>query len=382
LMPLHRLSDGRYEARYYRDGTKRSPYVREKLGWIERDEALKLYAARKASAASRRASGAHTITFASAAAKYLAIKGQKMSAAGLERAAHLIEKRFVPRFGEKRIEAIGAADCEEFLAERVREGAAKATANREWGQLRAVLRFASRKLGATSPALGAVEAFKLKNRGAKIIYLEPEEWRKLVTAFDDEERFREFIQDRRRLNGRKRDSDATTDYLARLRKSVLAMKLLLFTGARLADVVRLTWLNVDFGRNRITIAQGKANERPVILPMQPTLRKHLLSVERNEERVIGMSEIQVQRAFRVARALTGLRHAITPHALRHTLGSWLAMEGVSLRTIQEILGHSDPAITARHYAHLAPSSLGPALNRIPAIARRLPKGLPTKRRRA
>jgi site-specific recombinase XerD len=41
------------------------------------------------------------------------------------------------------------------------------------------------------------------------------------------------------------------------------------------------------------------------------------------------------------------------HDLRHTYGSHLAMRGVPLRTIQELLGHASIEQTMR-YAHLSP----------------------------
>jgi integrase len=44
------------------------------------------------------------------------------------------------------------------------------------------------------------------------------------------------------------------------------------------------------------------------------------------------------------------------HALRHFYASAPLDTGESLKTVSEHLGHSDPAMTLRVYAHLMPSS--------------------------
>jgi site-specific recombinase XerD len=64
-----------------------------------------------------------------------------------------------------------------------------------------------------------------------------------------------------------------------------------------------------------------------------------------------MAENALRRAYKKA----NLRH-IGWHVLRHTFASDLAAEGMSMRIIQELLGHSTITMTMR-YAHLAPSSL-------------------------
>jgi hypothetical protein len=64
---------------------------------------------------------------------------------------------------------------------------------------------------------------------------------------------------------------------------------------------------------------------------------------------------------------------ITLHTMRHTFGSWLAIEGVSLRAIQKLMGHKSITTTER-YAHLSGENLSTAVQRLEAI---LPKSLPS-----
>jgi integrase len=50
------------------------------------------------------------------------------------------------------------------------------------------------------------------------------------------------------------------------------------------------------------------------------------------------------------------RQRVTFHTMRHTFGSWLALQGESLVTIRELLGHKSFAMTQR-YAHLSDDEL-------------------------
>jgi len=60
----------------------------------------------------------------------------------------------------------------------------------------------------------------------------------------------------------------------------------------------------------------------------------------------------------------GLEKRVHPHLLRHTYGSHLAMAGVDLPTIKELMGHSDIS-TTMIYAHLHPDHLKKAVNKLP-----------------
>ena len=55
------------------------------------------------------------------------------------------------------------------------------------------------------------------------------------------------------------------------------------------------------------------------------------------------------------------------HTLRHIAASWLTIRGASLRSVQEILGHSPPGQTAR-YSHLGVTHIRADLERLAGLA--------------
>jgi integrase len=52
---------------------------------------------------------------------------------------------------------------------------------------------------------------------------------------------------------------------------------------------------------------------------------------------------------------------MTPHSLRHATATLLVASGVHMRVVAEQLGHANPSMTARVYAHVAPESVAAAL---------------------
>jgi hypothetical protein len=57
---------------------------------------------------------------------------------------------------------------------------------------------------------------------------------------------------------------------------------------------------------------------------------------------------------------------VTFHTLRHTFASWAVMRGVTMKELQELLGHASMAMTMR-YAHLAPEHLRTAVTRLEGL---------------
>jgi integrase len=139
------------------------------------------------------------------------------------------------------------------------------------------------------------------------------------------------------------------------------------TGMRMGELLGLRWDDVDLSAGRINVRQsyvqgvfglpksGKPREIPLGDEVIETLRAH-----RHERGSLVFCDAggNVLTAGRLAwplkRALkrAGLRE-IGWHVLRHTFASHLAMRGVPLKAIQELLGHAS-IVTTMRYAHLAP----------------------------
>ncbi len=55
---------------------------------------------------------------------------------------------------------------------------------------------------------------------------------------------------------------------------------------------------------------------------------------------------------------------VTVHQLRHSFASWLLTEGVDLKVVSDLLGHSRIGITADLYQHVSEPLRRDAINRI------------------
>jgi integrase len=132
-----------------------------------------------------------------------------------------------------------------------------------------------------------------------------------------------------------------------------ALRLLLFSGCRLREILHLRWEHVDFERGCLFLPDSKSGRKTVIL------NAPALAVLNALERV-GPYVVPADNPAQPRHDLKRPWHAVTKHAgllgvrlhdLRHTYASFGAGGGLGLPIIGRLLGHAQVATTAR-YAHL------------------------------
>ena len=181
-------------------------------------------------------------------------------------------------------------------------------------------------------------------------------------------------------------------------------QLLYGTGMRLLEGLRLRVKDIEFDRRAIIVREGKgAKDRVVMLPasLDAALRQHLAATHAlwSADRAAGVPGVQVpnaldrkypraplswawfwvfpqatlsadprapagapqrrhhqqdqafQRAFKRALQAAGIDKPASPHTLRHSFATHLLLAGYDIRTVQELLGHSDVS-TTMVYTHV------------------------------
>jgi integrase len=132
-----------------------------------------------------------------------------------------------------------------------------------------------------------------------------------------------------------------------------ALRLLLFTGCRLREILDLRWEDVDFERGLLFLPTSKTSRKTIVLnaPALEVLGK----LERRGSYVVAGSDTEKPRAdlkrpWRMIANHAGLT-SVRLHDLRHTYASVGAGGGLGLPIIGKLLGHKHSSTTSR-YAHL------------------------------
>lgn len=255
--------------------------------------------------------------------------------------ASILKRHLLPFFGKMPLDHITIEDIDRYKARKRDEGLAPKTINNQLTVLSRCMRSALE--------YGKVQTIPrivlMKAHSRNVEFLSEEEARRLLLAPAPE----------------------------LLHRMVLVA---LRTGLRLGELLGLQWTDIDFEGNTITVQRSwvrremttPKSHRIRHVPFGGDLRQTLLAERKPDGFVFPFpglgdkpwstdgAERELARLYQRA----GVKRRGLWHLLRHTFASHLALKGISLHTIQGLLGHSTIAMTER-YAHLTAGSMHDAI---------------------
>ena len=139
------------------------------------------------------------------------------------------------------------------------------------------------------------------------------------------------------------------------RYATAALRLLVLTGARLREILHAKWEQVDIERGLIFLADSKTGKKPLYLSAAAQkVLADLPRIEGNPHVIAGANDgaprSDLKKPWAAVSRAAGLE-GVRIHDLRHSFASFGAGASLGLPIIGKLLGHSQPATTAR-YAHL------------------------------
>lgn len=174
----------------------------------------------------------------------------------------------------------------------------------------------------------------------------------------------------RRMTGRKLPEVLSFEEVLRLiqvthnlkHRTVIAM--LYSCGLRIGELLKLRLADIHLQRKQLQIRNAKGRkDRYVVLAesLMPLLNNYLMSYSPKVYLIEGQagkpySASSVRKFLKRSCTLARIYRPITPHTLRHSYATHLLEQGIGLRHIQELLGHSKPE-TTMIYTHLARKDL-------------------------
>ncbi|MEP6342946.1 MAG: site-specific integrase [Maricaulaceae bacterium] len=264
-------------------------------------------------------------------------------------------------FLKKTLEDITPQSVEKWRTARVASGLSPYTANRSYATLRASLTKAEEWGFIAEHPLRKMRPLKTASN-LKIRFLSEDEEKRLRQALDE----REDMLRTDRTNGNAWREARSKNTMQDLRDVAFAdhlkpmVLLSINTGARRGEVFSLQWKHVNFVLKQVTITGTNAKSRktrhiPLNSEALKTLQDWQSQQQSNEHFVFtnhrGRQFTDIKTAWSKLLRDANIQD-FRWHDLRHHFASKLAMNGVDLNTIRELLGHSNYKMTLR-YAHLS-----------------------------
>lgn len=160
----------------------------------------------------------------------------------------------------------------------------------------------------------------------------------------------------------------------------LIISIMAYSGLRVGEVCNLLVDDIDTRSHAVLVRSGKGWKARLVptppwivdallayLDRRPSRSEHLFLASDGYAGVTGPLKREGVRQMLIRRCRAAGLEIFNPHAFRHAFAMWMLNAGARLTTVSAAMGHSDPAITSRIYAHTTTATVRAEYNE--ALAR-------------
>ncbi len=260
-----------------------------------------------------------------------------------EKYAQIARNRIIPQLGEENLDELGSQKLQHYVVSLCDTFAANSV-NGTITVLQKSLRMAV--------MLGAVDKCYVDT------ICRPQSEEKQVECFSvaEQRKIEEYI-----IGGKK--------------KKLYGIIICLYTGLRIGELLALEWSDIDFAKGYLFVNKschygkdkngiyGRIVEKPKtaqsirIIPIPKALIPYLKELKKNSDGpyVISHNSKPIatrsyQNSFSILLDKLKIEHKGF-HSLRHTFATRALESGMDIKTLSELMGHKNPTVTLKRYAH-------------------------------
>jgi integrase len=284
--------------------------------------------------------------FKEVAKEYIAWSEKNKSRSGRDD-KYLYKNHLAPAFDEKRLNEISSFDLEKMKNDLIKKGYAPGSVKHCLVLIRQIFNKA---------ILWGMYKGDNPIKGVKMPVLQ-----------NQRERFLRYDEASLLLDELKVDQNRTRNPGEKKDPQLHDMALLsLHCGLRAGEIFNLKGQDLDFENGLINISDPKNKEsrkafmteavREALSKRAPdSPDEYIFKDKRHRGKITAISPAfrKTVNKLEFNKGITDPRQIVTFHSLRHTFASWLALQGETILTIKDLLGHKTLAMTTR-YAHLMP----------------------------
>lgn len=283
---------------------------------------------------------------------------------------YIIKQQIAPRIGMLQVNSLVASDVQQMINDMVKEDLSYSTIKKAYDTLNQRFKLAiNQEQVNKNPTLGVVLPKQKNKKNSEIQYF-------------SKEQCKELIEESRRIY------DYNNKNVYRLGELV---PFLIFTGLRIGEAIALEWKDIDYKNKTITVNKNvvevKSKETgKYILEKQDSTKTdsstRIIPISNNAmECIKNLKEINGDKKFIFAsqtgqyispsnfnRMFRGIQKALNYevtlglHSLRHTFATLMLNNGIDVKIVSELLGHSNVSVTYNIYIHTIQSQKIKAIN--------------------